>query len=98
MTVRSIVLDHIAQVAVEQHKPLVPLSDDLPLLDSGLDSLCLAVIVARLEDELGVDPFSTSDDAGFPVTVGDVIALYEHAVADMEPVGAGSVPAHGGRK
>ncbi len=97
MTVRSIVLGQIARVAVEQHKPLVPLTDDLPLLDSGLDSLCLAVIVARLEDELGVDPFSTSDDAGFPVTIGDVIALYEHAAAEMKPVGAGAVPAHNGR-
>ena len=31
--------------------------DDLVLLDSGLDSLCFAILVARLEDELGVDPF-----------------------------------------
>ena len=45
-------------------------------------SLCFAVIVARLEDDLGVDPFSADDDIGFPVTVGDFIALYEHAVAD----------------
>jgi acyl carrier protein len=35
------------------------------LLETGLDSLCFAIIVARLEDELGVDPFSV-DDASFP--------------------------------
>ena len=96
MTVRSVVLDQIARVAAEHHKPLVPLTDDLPLLDSGLDSLCLAVIVARLEEELGVDPFSTSDDARFPVTIGDVIALYEEAAADMPARGAEAMPARSG--
>ena len=84
MTVRSVVLDQIARVAAEQRKPLAALTDDLPLLESGLDSLCLAIIVARLEDELGVDPFSMSDDARFPVTVGDVVALYEDAAAETQ--------------
>ena len=46
------------QVAREQDKSLAPLADDLALLDSGLDSLCLAIIVARLEDALEIDPFS----------------------------------------
>ncbi|HEY0204591.1 MAG TPA: acyl carrier protein [Acetobacteraceae bacterium] len=81
MTIRSIVMDNITQVAAEQHKHLAPLSDDLPLLDSGLDSLCLAVIVARLEDRLGVDPFGTADELAFPVTIGDFVALYESAAA-----------------
>lgn len=81
MTVRSIVLNEITQVAAEQGKQLAPLTDDLPLLDSGLDSLCLAVIVARLEDELGTDPFSTGDDDAFPVTIGDLVMLYERVAA-----------------
>jgi acyl carrier protein len=51
----------------------------LPLIDSGLDSLCLAVIVARLEDGLGVDPFSMADEAVLPVTVGEFVKLYEDA-------------------
>jgi acyl carrier protein len=79
MTIRSTVETTLIQVAEEQNKPLPPLTDDLPLLDSGLDSLCLAVIVARLEDALGVDPFSTAEEAELPVTVGDFIKLYEHA-------------------
>ncbi len=81
MTIRSAVLDSIAQVAAEQQKQLAPLTDDLPLLDSGLDSLCLAVVVARLEDELGVDPFATAEEIAFPVTIGDLVALYESAAA-----------------
>ena len=98
MNIRFTVLDQITRVAAEQRKPLAALTDDLPLLDSGLDSLCLAIIVARLEDELGVDPFSMSDDARFPVTVGDVVALYEDATAGTQTAGAGAVPAHDGRE
>lgn len=58
---------------------MVPLTDDLPLLNSGLDSLCFAIIVARLEDSLGIDPLSSTDDAVFPVTLGDFVKFYENA-------------------
>jgi hypothetical protein len=67
------------KVADEQAKRLAPLSDDLVLLDSGLDSLCFAVLVARLEDKLGLDPFTASDDVAFPVTLGDFVSVYERA-------------------
>lgn len=65
-------------VAAEQDKRLAPLTDDLPLLDSGLDSLCFAILVSRLEDALGVDPFSASEDASFPVTLGQFVSFYEN--------------------
>ena len=78
-SVRPRVLVEFAHVAAQQKKTLMTLTDELVLLDSGLDSLCLAIIVARLEDTLGVDPFSTADDAPFPVTLGDFIRLYEDA-------------------
>jgi phosphopantetheine binding protein len=77
--VRSSVLAHFERVAQEQEKQLARLSDDLPLLDSGLDSLCFAIVVARLEDELGVDPLSAGEDGDIPVTLGDFIRLYEDA-------------------
>lgn len=68
------------QVAEEQNKSLEPLVDDLRLLDSGLDSLCFAIIVARLEDALGVDPFSdAAEDVRFPVTIGEFVNFYENA-------------------
>lgn len=79
MSIGSDIAALFAEVAREQHKTLSPLSDDLGLLDTGLDSLCFAIIVARLEDQLGIDPFSTEDEIDFPVTVGDFIRLYEHA-------------------
>jgi hypothetical protein len=74
-------MSEMQKVAAEQAKTLAPLSDDLVLLDSGLDSLCFAVLVARLEDKLGLDPFTASDDVAFPVTLGDFVKVYEHAVS-----------------
>jgi len=76
---RSEVIAQFQRVAKEQGKPLAALTDDLVLLDSGLDSLCFAIIVARLEDALDVDPFGRADEAAFPVTLGDFIRLYEDA-------------------
>jgi acyl carrier protein len=70
----------IQDVAREQGREIAPLSDDLKLLDSGLDSLSFALIVARLEDATGIDPFS-ADDVTFPVTVGDFVKLYETRIS-----------------
>lgn len=78
-SVRSRILSQFESVAKEQKKELPALSDDLVLLDSDLDSLCFAVIVARLEDELGIDPFSASENMEFPVTLSDFIRIYEDA-------------------
>jgi acyl carrier protein len=78
MTIKLTILDQMAQVAREHGKTLAPLRDDLALLDSGLDSLGIAVLVARLEDKLGVDPFTTSEDVHFPVTLGDFVRVYEN--------------------
>lgn len=81
MSVAATVVDQFRRVAQEQNKPLADLTPDTVLLDSGLDSLCFAIVVARLEDELGVDPFTASEDVYFPVTLGDFIKFYEDAAA-----------------
>jgi acyl carrier protein len=78
-TVRSEIVAQFTQVAREHGKRLTPLTDDLELLESGLDSLCFAVVVARLEDSLEVDPFSASEDVLFPVNFGEFVRLYENA-------------------
>jgi hypothetical protein len=81
MSVRNVIESHFVQVAQQQSKPLPPLADDLALLNSGLDSLCFAIIVARLEDELAFDPFAASEDFAFPVTFGEFVRLYENVAA-----------------
>ena len=79
MSIRLKILSQIENVAAEQKKKIAPLRDDLILGESGLDSLCFAILVARLEDELGVDPFTASEEVYFPRTLGDLIELYEHS-------------------
>ena len=54
-----------------------PLRDDLVLLESGLDSLGFAILVARLEEELGWDPFALADDPYYPTQLGEFVAFYE---------------------
>src|ERR1700679_3906020 len=77
MSLRSTIMAQFEQVALEQKRKLARLSDDLKLLDSGLDSLSFALIVARLEDSVGFDPFDTDEEMKFPVTFGDFVRLYE---------------------
>jgi acyl carrier protein len=72
-------MDMMKEIAREHNKTLAPLRDDLVLLDSGLDSLGFAVLVARLEDTLGIDPFTAAEDAMFPLTLGDFVKVYESA-------------------
>jgi acyl carrier protein len=79
MSIRAIIISEFEKVVKEQNKESAPLADDLVLLESGLDSLCFAIIVARLEDALGFDPFSTAEEVYFPVTLGDFIKFYEDA-------------------
>jgi acyl carrier protein len=76
---RPTILTQFQKVAYEQGKALAPLTDATLLLDSGLDSLCFAIIVARLEDNFGLDPFQTAPEDKFPVTFGDFVKLYENA-------------------
>jgi hypothetical protein len=78
MSVRSTITSQFQQVAVEQERTLAPLADELKLVQSGLDSLSFAIIVARLEDSLGIDPFSAAVAVDFPVTFGDFVRLYEN--------------------
>jgi acyl carrier protein len=77
MSVRSTVTAQFEQVAIEQKRKLASLTDDLKLLDSGLDSLSFALIVMRLEEALGFDPFDVADEMRFPVTFGDFVKMYE---------------------
>ena len=79
MSIKLTIMDQMRQIAREHGKTLAPLRDDLVLLDSGLNSLGFAVLVARLEDTLGIDPFTAAEDAMFPLTLGDFVKVYESA-------------------
>jgi hypothetical protein len=78
MDIRKTIYDRVKIVGEEQSKWLPSLTDDMGLIESGLDSLCIAILIARLDDDLKLDPFG-SDDVEIPITFGDLIRLYENA-------------------
>ena len=81
MSVKGQIFSAMQQIAEEQKVTLPPLQDDLPLPDTGFDSLAFAILVARLEDDLGVDPFTISEEIAFPSTIGEFIRAYENVPA-----------------
>ncbi|MCB1701820.1 MAG: acyl carrier protein [Pseudomonadales bacterium] len=75
---RTLILRLMAEIAENTDCSLVEdLQDNTVLLESGLDSLGFAILVARLEEELGRDPFTETDDIVYPRTLGEFIAIYE---------------------
>jgi acyl carrier protein len=81
MSVKTTIMGQIEQIAREHGKALAPLSDELVLVESGLDSLAFAVLVARLETSLGIDPFTAAEEAIFPTTLGEFVKVYEQGLA-----------------
>jgi len=69
------------QIGEEQQVTLPPLRDDLSLHETGFDSLAFAILVARLEDDFGFDPFTISEDVAFPSTIGEFVRAYENVPA-----------------
>jgi acyl carrier protein len=82
MSIRSTIINEIEQILEAEGNQVGTITEDSALLGlTGLDSLAIAVLVARLEERLGVDPFTESEEAFYPVTVGDFIRIYENARA-----------------
>jgi aryl carrier-like protein len=72
------IIDIIAEIASDSGWEIVSnLNDDTVLLESGLDSLGFAILVARLEEELLYDPFSMMDEPVYPRTLGEFVGIYE---------------------
>lgn len=76
---RKIILEKfneaLAQTGVT--KSYDKLSDDTVLLETELNSLGFAILVALLEEELDYDPFQIMEDAVYPQTFGDFVDIYE---------------------
>ncbi len=52
------------------------ISEDLVLLESGLDSLGFAILVTMLEEHLGFDPFNLATNAFYPQKYGEFVDFY----------------------
>lgn len=77
MLIRDEIVLTFRRIAEAQRQQLAPLTDELKLTECGLDSVGFALVVASLEVSVKVDPFDSLEDADFPVTLRDFIALYE---------------------
>jgi hypothetical protein len=77
MSVGPTIASQLQEVAIEHDRTLAPLNDELKLLESGLDSMGLAIVVIRLADLLGIDPFNSGAAVEFPLTFGDFFRVYE---------------------
>jgi len=76
--VRKVIVDSIHRIVEENDLELSPsLNDDSVLLESGLDSLGFAILVADLEGSLGFDPFVMMEEPVYPNTLGEFVAIYE---------------------
>lgn len=57
--------------------PPPALEENTRILATGLDSLDVAALVARLEERLGFDPFADESIQQYPQTLGQLAELYE---------------------
>ena len=79
-TLRITLIKTISQVLKDSGRSVANIQETDALTGTlGLNSLDLAVVVVRLEQELGVDPFR--DGQPMVATFGDLVALYEQAGA-----------------
>ncbi len=77
MSIRTTIAAELTELFEEDDLEVPALTDDLVLLVTELDSLGFAVLVTRLEESLGYDPFSLMDEPVYPTTFGEFIDVYE---------------------
>lgn len=82
MELEQTIRNTLAQVALIADCQLIDnITDDTVLLQSGLDSLGFAMLVAQLEEDLGLDPFSQMQIAVYPRTFAEFVSIYRQALA-----------------
>ena len=78
MTIEARIRELFKEVLTASGQSLrAQLTADSILLDTGLDSLGFAILVARLEEDLGYDPFVKLAEPVYPRTFGEFLEIYE---------------------
>lgn len=73
----TVILNSMKEVAGSRGTELtVPLQPETVLLDTGLDSLSFAMLIASLERKLGYDPFVLSEKSFYPTTITQLCDYY----------------------
>lgn len=82
----DVILGVVRNVAHDKHPEIESVAREQTLVeDLGLASLDLAVIVAKLERKLGVDPFAERVPITRIRTVGDLCAAYASCFGEAAP-------------
>lgn len=79
MNTRDRILSTLSEV-VEEHAPagmVGEFSDDTELRELSLDSIVFAVLINKLEENLGYIPEAWQSGSFYPTTVGDLITIYQ---------------------
>lgn len=77
MGLREAIIKELEQLFEEDELGVPVFDDDLVLLETDLDSLGFAVLVDRLDELLGFDPFSLMEEPLYPETLGEFVTVYE---------------------
>ncbi len=79
MSYREKIIDVFHEILEQNSLELLvdELNDDSVLLETGLDSLGFAILVAQLEIELDLDPFVLMEEPVYPNTFGEFVAIYD---------------------
>ena len=80
MSTKREIIPQLALPPKERKQISLPLPDHVPPLDYGIDSLGFTVDVARLEDQLQIDPIAADEQVDVTVTLGDFVEAYERLV------------------
>lgn len=81
MDIRKTIVEQFNQVlALTSGTQCTELTDATLLLESGLSSLEFAILVTRLEEIFGRDPFTIMEEPVYPRTFKEFVDIYERHV------------------
>ena len=78
MSIRLTILQQMAQARRSRARCWRRSTMTLCWRTADLTRWCFALLVAGLEDTLGIDPFTAAEDAFFPVTFAELVRVYEN--------------------
>lgn len=76
MSMYELIVHKIATILSERGDSTPALTPETRISASGLDSLDIAALIVRLEEQLGFDPFSAGTLDRYPQTLGEMADLY----------------------
>lgn len=78
MSHRDVIITQLLEVFADDGViPPKELEDHTVLLGTGLDSLGFAILITKLAELLGFDPFLESEEPFYPVTLGELVDFYD---------------------